>query len=93
MTSGLGSPTTSHRIMTVSPSTASVDLGLVTNNGTLEYLKQEWGALALQILNQLTTKPFQKVISLLFCGLQLHSNFGAFYFNVNSNSCPRASLL
>ena len=42
MTSGLGSPTTSQWIMTVSPSTASVDLGLVTNKGTLEYLKHEW---------------------------------------------------
>jgi hypothetical protein len=41
MTSGLGSPTTSQWIMTVSPSTASVDLGLVTNRGTLEYLKHE----------------------------------------------------
>ena len=36
MTSGFGSPTTSHWIITVSPSWASVDKGFVTNSGTLE---------------------------------------------------------
>lgn len=39
-TSGLGSPMTSQSMTTVSPSTASLDLGLVTNMGTFEYLKE-----------------------------------------------------
>lgn len=39
MTSGLGSPTTSQSMTTVSPSTASVDNGFVTKRGSFEYLK------------------------------------------------------
>lgn len=39
ITSGLGSPTTSQDIMTVSPSIASVDSGFVTKRGSLEYLQ------------------------------------------------------
>lgn len=41
MTSGRGSPITSHIIMTVSPSYASLERGLTINNGSLEYLKDE----------------------------------------------------
>lgn len=37
-TSGFGSPITSHMIMTVSPSKASLERGLVINNGSFEYL-------------------------------------------------------
>lgn len=40
ITSGLGSPTTSQSMMTVSPSTASVDSGFVTKSGSLEYLRK-----------------------------------------------------
>lgn len=41
ITSGLGSPTTSQRMITVSPSIASVDKGFVTKRGSFEYLKIE----------------------------------------------------
>lgn len=37
-TSGFGSPITSHAILTVSPSYASLDRGFVTNIGSFEYL-------------------------------------------------------
>lgn len=40
ITSGLGSPTTSQSMTTVSPSTASVDNGFVTKSGSLEYLEK-----------------------------------------------------
>lgn len=39
-TSGLGSPITSHIMMTVSPSNASLQRGRAMNNGSLEYLKK-----------------------------------------------------
>lgn len=41
MTSGRGSPITSHIIITVSPSYASLERGLTMNNGSLEYLKDD----------------------------------------------------
>ena len=42
ITSGFGSPITSHWMMTVSPSQASVDLGFVKNLGSLEYLEKHF---------------------------------------------------
>jgi hypothetical protein len=43
-------------------------------------------AIAVQILNQLTIKPFHTVTSPFFRGLQFHSTFRAFYFNINNGS-------
>lgn len=40
-TSGFGSPTTSHWMITVSPSYASLERGFFTNSGSLEYLECE----------------------------------------------------
>lgn len=58
MTSGLGSPVTSHRMITVSPSIASLDLGFFTNIGSLEYLRNTQQSKS-QIDSNLHHKPLR----------------------------------
>jgi len=70
ITSGLGSPITSQRMITVSPSIASVDKGFVIKRGSFEYLKVEQFYLQLCV-GQLVCMPRQTTIIKLTIYLDL----------------------